>query len=225
MPETMMKPRLADLCAECFMLILHLRANRELGDPEVLRQRIKELLNQLERKVHGVNIDVAKLQQARYALVALIDETIFSSQWSRRTAWMSKPLHVEFYGAGNAGDEFFMRLHELRQRAQVHAEIIEVFYLCLVLGFKGRYFREPERLRLLIEDTYTEWRRVSGNHTKGEALSPNAKRYEGITATVAKQVPLWVVGAGTAAAGVVVFLIFKFLMIDPVAQQVIKLLH
>lgn len=225
MPETMMKPRLADLCAECFMLILHLRANRELGDPEVLRQRIKELLNQLERKVHGANIEVAKLQQARYALVALIDETIFSSQWSKRTAWMSKPLHVEFYGAGNAGDEFFMRLHELRQRAQVHAEIIEVFYLCLVLGFKGRYFREPERLRLLIEDTYTEWRRVSGNHTKVEALSPNAKRHEGITATVAKQVPLWVVGAGAAAAGIVVFLIFKFLLIDPVAQDVIKLLH
>lgn len=220
-----MNKRLADLCSECFMLILQLRANQELGDPEVLRQRIKEMLNQLERKVHDANIEIVKLQQARYALVALIDETIFSSQWSRRTVWMSKPLHVEFYGPGNAGDEFFMRLHELWQRAQVHLEIIEVFYLCLVLGFKGRYFREPERLRLLIEDTYSELRRVSGSSIKVEMLAPNAKRREEIAATVTKQVPLWVVAAGAAAAGVVVFLIFKFLLIDPSTQQVINLLQ
>lgn len=224
MSETMIKPRLADLCSECFMLILHLRANQELGEPEVLRQRIKEMLNQLERKVHDANIDLAKLQQARYALVALIDETIFSSQWSKRTAWMSKPLHVEFYGPGNAGDEFFMRLHELRQRAQVHADIIEVFYLCLVLGFKGRYFREPERLRLLVEDTYSELRRVSGSQTKAEMLSPNAKRREEIATTVAKEVPLWVVGAGAAAAGLVGFLIFR-LFIGGIAGKVITQLH
>jgi type VI secretion system protein ImpK len=202
--------RLAEICSDCFMLILQLRTASDFGDPEVLRRRIKELFDKMERECKREGIAFEDIEMARFALVAFIDESVLSSEWSQKEAWLANPLQLELFNRYDAGEEFFVRLEQLRQRPQAHAEVLEVYYLSMALGFKGRYqLQEQERLRYLMEDTLSDLRRVTGK--SGESLSPHGQRRDEIVEVVAREVPLWVVGVGAAAVGFFFYLIMTFL--------------
>lgn len=165
--------KLVDLCSPVFILIIQLQNNSDFGDPEILRRRIKDLLDRLDRQARNAQIEVAAMQQARFALVAFIDETILSSPWNQKGLWMSRTLNSEFYGKSDAGDEFFTRLNELCQRVPANAEVIQVYYQCLVLGFKGRYYSKTDQLRILTEDVYNSLRNLSEKHTSPDQIAPN----------------------------------------------------
>jgi len=45
--ETVGRPKLSEICSEIFTLILHLRKNVDFGDLEILRTRIRGLLERM----------------------------------------------------------------------------------------------------------------------------------------------------------------------------------
>jgi len=57
------------------------------------------------------------------------------------TDWLSKPLQEELFGTHIAGEVFFQHLQQLlgRNDSADLADVLEVHYLCLLLGFGGRY--------------------------------------------------------------------------------------
>jgi type VI secretion system protein ImpK len=216
--------RLPDFCADCLMLVLQLRAAKEFGDATVLRRRIKDLFDRLERNTKRAGIEFEDVQMAKFALVAFIDETIIGSQWSQKDAWLALPLQLELFNRYDAGEEFFVRLDQLRQRPQANVDVLEVYYLCMVLGFKGKYqLQETERLRLLIEDTYNDLRRAAGGRV-AEILSPNGKRRDEIAEVVTKEIPLWVIGVTAAAVGFLFFIIMT-LFINGSAETVKRVIE
>jgi type VI secretion system protein ImpK len=74
--------------------------------------------------------------QARFAICAWIDEAVMNSLWNERSAWQREPLQLKFYQTTNAGELFFERLNILGAHQN---DVREVYYLCLAMGFKGRY--------------------------------------------------------------------------------------
>jgi len=181
--------RLAEIYAPCFTLILQLRASHDFGDLETLRRRIKDLLDHSEREALRLGISREDIPEARFALVAFIDETILSSRWSQKAQWEAKPLQLEFSDRYDAGEEFFVRLDRLL--AQPAADVLEVFYLCMALGFKGRYeLYEQERLLILIEETFAALSRTPRMGV-GE-LSPHGKPRGQVATEVRDKLPVWV---------------------------------
>jgi type VI secretion system protein ImpK len=73
---------------------------------------------------------------ARFAICALVDEALLKSSWEHRTLWLKDQLQRRYYNTTDAGEVFFDRLSSLglHQRG-----VREVYYLCLALGFSGRY--------------------------------------------------------------------------------------
>jgi type VI secretion system protein ImpK len=73
-----------------------------------------------------------------------------------------------------AGEVFFDRLDDKMRRAdsEVLADILEVYLVCLLLGFEGRYsgVRKGE-LQSLIEKTRS---RINGIRQRGKRLTPEA---------------------------------------------------
>jgi type VI secretion system protein ImpK len=209
MPEV--QRSLADLCSDFFVLILQLRENKEYGDADLLRQRIKDLLNNLEREARLAAIDSEDTKMALYALIAFVDETILGSEWSQKTAWLAQPLALELYNDFKAGEGFFERLEQLRQRAQTRARVLEVYYLCLTLGFKGKYlFIGPEQLRAMIEEIHRE---LQGPREKSATgISPNGLPREEVVARVREIVPAWVIGVAAFAIGFVFYVIMSLLI-------------
>lgn len=196
--------RLADIFAPCFTLILQLRATNEFGNPDVLRQRIKDLLDQGEREARRLSVPSEDIKRAKFALVAFVDETILSSNWSQKEYWVARPLQLELYDQYDAGEVFFERLEEMLPQPTVYAEVLEVYYLCMTLGFKGRYqLHDQERLRILIEETFTALTRTPG--MASGMLSPHGKPRGQAAIEVRSKLPVWVIAVFAITLALVIY--------------------
>jgi len=82
----------------------------------------------------------------------------------------SSPLQAEFYGHQVAGEIFFQELQKAMNRPDSveTADLLEVYYLCMLLGFK-RTLRWRRDLRSIMSAVQEKIRRVRGPLT---ALSP-----------------------------------------------------
>jgi type VI secretion system protein ImpK len=84
-------------------------------------------------------------EQARFAVCAWADEAILNSGWREKSQWLDAQLQRVHFHTTQAGEEFYAHLAALapEQRA-----VREVFFLCLALGFAGRYCQPGDRLDL-----------------------------------------------------------------------------
>lgn len=209
--DVIQKQKLSDIAAEIFILILQLRSSgSNLGQPEELRERILSFLDRFERRARKSGFVLEDIQQAKFALVAFIDETLIASEWDKKEEWLSNPLQLQLFNRFDAGDEFFQNLIGLRKRTPESVPILEVYYLCLSLGFKGKYaVMEQDRLRVIIDETYHDVRRARGQTIR--QLAPNGKRKEEITEVIKKEVPVGMLAIGAAALGFIFYVIVVIL--------------
>jgi type VI secretion system protein ImpK len=119
-----------------------LRSNRQqVADAPTFRTQIwggVKLADDDARK-RGYSTDDIEL--ATFAVVAFLDESILNLRSPVFSDWPRQPLQEERYGHHIAGEIFFQNLQKLMSRSdsQELADLLEVYYLCLLLGFAGRY--------------------------------------------------------------------------------------
>jgi type IV/VI secretion system ImpK/VasF family protein len=104
--------------------------------PDRLRDELTRLLRQMVAKCRASRIPDGDTAEARYALVAFIDDRILKSNWVGRAEWMKNPLQLQLYREYAAGENFFARMRAIQQRDR-HAPALEAYHLCLALGFTG----------------------------------------------------------------------------------------
>ena len=207
--------RLADFYSKCFTLILQLRAAQEFGDAAVLRDRTRRVLRKAEDDITRAGFDAADRRLASFAVVAFLDETIQASTWSEREKWLAQPLQLQLFERYDAGEEFFVRLEELRQPRRPspdddfappkqRLQVIEVYYLCLALGFRGRYqLREREEVQHLIEAVYADL--MSSPELRLGSLSPHGYPQGQVAAAVRSRIPAWAVLAAALVLLVTIY--------------------
>ena len=108
-----------------------------------VRARIVQLLSESQRTAS--DFPAEDYDAARFAVCAWIDEAVMNSSWTERAAWQKEPLQLKFYQTTNAGELFFDRLNALGAHQN---DVREVYYLCLAMGFMGRFIREEDRFLL-----------------------------------------------------------------------------
>lgn len=205
--KPVIKQPLADIASECLMLILQLRSTNSYGNPETLKTRVNEMFDRFEREARSAGIDNEKISKAKFALVAFLDETIISSGWNQKEVWLSEPMQIKMFDTFNAGEEFFTHLNELRQRSSANKDILEIYYLCLALGFKGKYqLQSPESLRRIIDDLNMELHPEM--YQAIDVISPNAKPSDTVSFSGRARLPAWVF----PASAILIFLIFYMIM-------------
>jgi type VI secretion system protein ImpK len=102
-----------------------------------LRDNMIALLRQFVTRCREAGIPDAETAEARYAVVAFIDDRVLKeSAWAGRADWMSNPLQLQFFREYAAGENFFGRMRALAQRGGPFWAL-EAYYLCISLGFVG----------------------------------------------------------------------------------------
>jgi type IV/VI secretion system ImpK/VasF family protein len=97
------------------------------------------LIAQLKRfaaNARELGLPDAEIQEARYALIAFLDEQVLRGGGADRADWMSNPLQLQFYRETTAGENFFARMRALTDRG-ANRGALEVYLLCIALGFVG----------------------------------------------------------------------------------------
>jgi type VI secretion system protein ImpK len=134
---------LALIFQEVLTAVVRLRSNRqELSDAESFRFYMREAIKtaiQEARNQAGYSADDIKM--ATLALVGFLDESVLNTQNPLFANWPRKPLQEELFGIHMAGEIFFRNLEQLMGRPDSAdlADLLEVHYLCLLLGYGGRY--------------------------------------------------------------------------------------
>jgi len=134
--------QLAVALQEAFTVAVRLRANRQVAaDADSFRARIKTLLATADRDARRAGYEGEHVKLAVYAFVAFLDESVLNSSAPIFTGWARQPLQEEIFGDHVAGEVFFRKLDDLlaQQDSEALADVLEVFQLCLRLGFRGRY--------------------------------------------------------------------------------------
>jgi type VI secretion system protein ImpK len=99
-----------------------------------------------------------EIRGIRYALVCWLDEFfVLSSPWGPR--WNERKLEGMLYGTNDRAWRFW----QLAQRAETRptTDALEVFYLCVLLGFRGELRTEPDKLREWLDATRARVSRVA----------------------------------------------------------------
>ncbi|WDT82470.1 MAG: type IVB secretion system protein IcmH/DotU [Candidatus Manganitrophus sp.] len=112
-------------------------------------------------------------------------------------------MQYEFFRENVAGVEFFNRLDGLRKSISSNRDVVEVYYLCLVLGFEGQYkLHGREKLKDLIDGLARE---IQPRPGEIPLLSPHGKRPDELIEMVKQGIPSWVVAVSCFA---IVFLLY-----------------
>ena len=139
-PSVSTEPRsLMDLFYHGYYMIFLLRNGYAPTEGATYRERLRQLLEQVDRGAKRLQIDPADVYQAKFAFCALIDEIVLMSRLRIRDEWERRPLQLEMFGEHMAGEKFFDSLEMLRGEGVRRIQVLEVFHMCLLLGFKGRY--------------------------------------------------------------------------------------
>jgi type VI secretion system protein ImpK len=134
--------RLALLFESILTVIGRVHTGRQrMGDSEVFRARMKQALAEVAASAAKRGYSTENFEQGKFAVVAFLDEAILTAPDGGAANWVGKSLGEELYNLRSAGEEFFKRLEVLRANrdSQDLAEVLEVYYLCLLLGYEGKF--------------------------------------------------------------------------------------
>jgi len=128
-----------------------------------IRAALKSAMEQA--KSFGYSSDVNQL--AFFAVVALLDETVLKMQNPAFADWAQRPLQEEMFGHNRAGEVVFDNLRNLlaRQDSNETADCLEVYCLCMLIGFKGKYALGPSRTYVSGASQAEHW---GASRTSGE---------------------------------------------------------
>lgn len=134
---------LSDYFIELIAYVIYFKKTVGVKQPnyEKVKADISRLLTQSEECLKNNLFSREDYDQARFMICAWIDEVILGSSWNHKSLWQREQLQRLYYNTTDAGEEVFERLNSigLHQR-----EVREVYYLCLALGFTGRYCHEGD---------------------------------------------------------------------------------
>jgi type VI secretion system protein ImpK len=206
---------LALIFQEVLTAVERFRAGRQgISDAASFRQASHEALRLATHQALTVGYTAEDVKLASFALVAFLDESVLASQNPVFADWPRQPLQEELFGTHVAGETFFAHLQQLltRQDSPDLADVLEVHFLCMVLGFCGRYsggYRTE--LQQIMNVTADKIRRIRG---RLGPLSP-----AGLPPAEAVQVKVdpWIRRLGIAAIGcaallVVLFIVYKLVL-------------
>jgi type VI secretion system protein ImpK len=190
-------------------------------DPAGLRARLREQIDGFERSARAASEPEEQLFVARYALCALLDDSAAATPWGRD--WATQGLLSELHGEASGAEKFFTLLEPMLAEPGKYLELLEFFYVCLALGFEGKY-RGGEGGRQALTQART---RLYGVLTaqRPQGSAELAGRWQGV-ALPARRLPgalaIWAAACGAALVLAGVYFGYSVslgALSDPVARQ------
>ncbi|HSW04176.1 type IVB secretion system protein IcmH/DotU [Aquabacterium sp.] len=193
----------------CYMIFL-LKNGQAPTDAAEFRDRLRQFLAGFERGAQRLGLEADNVFLAKFAFCALVDEVILMADFKIRDEWERRPLQIEFFGEQLAGERFFEYLDKLRQGGAPRVQVLEVFHMCLLLGFQGRYLLEgSEKLAYLTARLGEEIAHLRGRRA---AFAPHGEAPDRVAHRLKSEVPLWVIGSVFALVAALGFIGLKAML-------------
>lgn len=165
------------------------------AQPQALKARLHDSLIDARDSAVGSGVALTRANQAAWFVAALLDDIALNTPWGGHSDWPRQPLVTQISGEVDAGTRFFDRLDDLVGHPNRDAELLEIAYLCVALGFRGKFRVQPGAGEGALTALRAQAARALRDRgTADAALSPH---WQGVTAPDTPRrfiVPLWTVG-------------------------------
>lgn len=161
-------------------------------DPDVLRARLLENLIFSRDAAVSKGVPLSRADQAAWFVGALFDDIAINTPWGGQSAWPSRPIVAEMYGNVDAGERFYDLAENLLRYPERDPELLELVFLCLSLGFRGKHRVSGSSGDAAIAQLRGQMLRVLRDRDSEEAaLSPHWKGVDASDEERRFVVPIW----------------------------------
>jgi type VI secretion system protein ImpK len=184
---------LVQAASPLLLLAAQLRQTASLNDVAGLRRQVVDEIRRFEDRARAGGAAPEVVRAADYVLCAAVDEAVLSTPWGSHSEWPQQSLLVARHGDASGGQKFFDMLERISPDPSRHIDLMELQYLCLAIGFAGKYQiadRGTAQLADLQQALYRKIRDQRG--TPLPALSLRWKGREDRRNPVLRYVPWWV---------------------------------
>lgn len=206
---------LVTAAAPILAMVVRVRDLTHHRDVESLRERVIAEMQRFEAATVRAGLSAAQIRNAGYALCATVDDVVLATSWGNQSLWAHKSLVSTIQKETWGGERFFDLLDQMAEVPDRHLMELELFYLCLSLGFEGK-FRVSQRgyseLAKLRDRLYRVIRKQRGEAERD--LSPHWRGQADGFRPLAATVPLWLPAVLIAALLAALYAWFVFALAD-----------
>lgn len=194
-PELELRVGVNPLVEAASVLLLHqarLCQDVQQQDLTALKETLVNDIKTFEYLALARGCENAEVIAGRYVLCTVLDEAVATTPWGEESQWSRYSLLSQFHNETYGGEKLFQLLDKLSTNPAKHLNLLELIYLCLSLGFEGKYRLLPRgtlELEAIRDSLYRQIRQLRGDIKK--ELSPN---WEGIRRgrpSLVARVPIW----------------------------------
>jgi type VI secretion system protein ImpK len=210
------KPTLKDLVQDFVSMALIVRKGRQVTSVSAFEASVDTFFANLERDARSANYSAEQVKDTQYALCAFLDESVLrSGENELRRHFELQPLQFRYFGVHLAGEGFFEKIDALRGDVKQNLDVLEVYHLCLALGFEGKFsLGQKDQLRYLAN---TLGQDIARYHKTPKTLSPDWALPDQVSQMLRHEVPVWLYLALIALVCVGVYLTLDWLLGKDVA--------
>lgn len=222
LPSTHLGP-VCDEASRLLSVANRLARAESIEDMTHLRRQCMDLVREYRAALKAADQSPETVEEASYCVCALLDEIVLNSAWGQGGQWAASSLLSEFHSQTWAGTHFFELVDKARRTANIPVMMLQ--YLCLCLGFKGRYRveeRGEEQLDILRDCLYHE---ICAD--QGRFATPFDRSWEDRVTPgggLAHGIPLWV-GAAICAVALLLGYLWLTHQLDSHADPVLAELN
>jgi type VI secretion system protein ImpK len=156
-----------------------------------------------EATARGIGPDL--LRPAHYALCISLDDVVLGTPWGATGSWRAQPLATAFHREPPGQERFFELLREMCNNPRRSLPVIKLMYLCLSLGFLGRYRAQGRAadIKRIRDELHAIIVRQQKTPEAAE-LSPHVRGVQAPHRVRRARLPIWV--AASAGLGLVALL-------------------
>jgi len=224
MSEPTAKNDLVAFAGPIFDLVLRLKSSIVAPSNE-LRPKIAGMLEDFEKRAERYKFNHKIVSVSKFALASFVDEAVLTNNFPLRAEWERNPLQLEYFGEALAGNKFFDKLESMLAQIDVTQDAVEIYYFCMLLGFKGRYgVYEQEKLLAIMQNTANVL--VKAGKIKQVELSPHWLANDQPEPPKKRGMPTWAKIGALAGLGLAfITYLVMFLMASNYMQRAIDRLQ
>lgn len=184
-------------------------------EPQLLHQRMRAFADRTLHRAAELGYAPQDVQDITFALVALVDEVALSEAGPLRDFWLPRTLQLSMFNDNNAGESFFQRLAVLMSDPG-RSEVLRVYYLCMLLGFQGRYRMRGGEVELAtVTENVAQALRIGGI---SKDLSPRGDRPKERGGKRRGALPLVAMSVGAVAVSLCIYGALRFSLTSTTAD-------
>lgn len=206
---------LVNAAATLLTVTIKLRNTASHDNVVELHKRLTDEIKAFDLQAQRSGAAPESVISARYLLCTVVDEIVLNTPWGARSGWSQHSLLSLFHQETFGGEKCFVILQRMQENPGKHLDTFELYYLCLSLGFEGKYrlaHRGHEQLDQIRDGLY----QTIENH-RGQMQKDLSPRWQGLgkaRSGMMDYLPLWVISSCLLAALVLSYSGFRYWLYD-----------